>query len=145
MAKKFERAIEQAFGLSEKTVLIETANTLPVESDQTTDLIPIPETNQDTQLQEDFAQVRRNLKSLANTAQDVVDIYQSVAEDIETPRAYEVLGKLIRDAAEINEKILTSHVALRETENISADGPKVVNQTLVLTSEELQRKLKKKK
>lgn len=136
MAKKFNKAIEQAFGLD-----TEEANNLPAEVHEAENLPAEYVEPTGDEMEDDYQLVRKNLKELAETAQEIIDEYHVVAEDIETPRAYEVLGNMIKNAAEINEKLLTAGVTVKKTRAESSKGPEVVNNTLVMTSEEVQRQL----
>lgn len=82
-----------------------------------TNIIPIKET-EDSKLQEDFNEVRDNLKKLTNKTADAIENILSLADELESPaRAYEVASDLIKTSMELNSRLLQSHKTLKEIEN----------------------------
>jgi hypothetical protein len=57
----------------------------------------------------DYDQTRSNLYSLLNQGQDALMAALSVAKQSEHPRAFEVVGNLMSQLADINEKLMKLH------------------------------------
>ena len=116
------------------------------------DVVPktavVKEEAEDTEnpdLIEDYEDTREKLKSLYNEGSGALSNLVLIAEQTESPRAYEVVAQLLRNLSEISEKLLDAH---QKTENVKRTkegskpqqtGPNVHNQILFTgTTDELQ-------
>ena len=88
----------------------------------------------------DFA--RNNIKEIIDTGMQAAGELSSVASQSESPRAYEVLGTLLKNAVDANKDLLdikkTSQEIRAPRDN---KDPTTVNNNLVLTTTELQKML----
>ena len=64
----------------------------------------------------DYERVRRDLFDLAGQGDEAIELMLELARESEHPRAFEVLGQLIKQNAEIGEKILKLHKTKKEVE-----------------------------
>lgn len=70
----------------------------------------VPETNkQDEKIDYDYDKTRSNLHSLLQQGQDALYHALEIAKSSEHPRAFEVVGNLMNQLADINEKLLKLH------------------------------------
>ena len=67
-------------------------------------------------IEADYDQVRKNLYDLAGQGDEAIDLMLELARESEHPRAFEVLGQLIKNNAEIGEKILKLHKSKKEVD-----------------------------
>lgn len=56
--------------------------------------------------QDDFEYARMRMKKLLDTSDEVISNLHALATDAEHPRAYEVLGNMIKQSAEMNQQLL---------------------------------------
>lgn len=84
----------------------------------------IPETNnQDEKIDYDYEKSRNNLHALLQNGQDALMHALEVAKSSEHPRAFEVVGNLMKQLADINEQLLKLHEKKQKL-----DAPKEVKQ-----------------
>lgn len=57
--------------------------------------------------EEDYEFARKNLKKLLADANKAIDLMMNLAQGCEHPRAFEVLGNLMRNASDINDQLMT--------------------------------------
>ena len=62
----------------------------------------------------DFERVRRDLFDLSTQGEEAIELMMELARESEHPRAFEVLGQLIKQNAEIGEKVLKLHKSKKE-------------------------------
>jgi hypothetical protein len=97
----------------------------------------------DNQVQDDHEYARGNLYNLIEKGQEAINDILDVAKQTNHPRAYEVAGNLIKNVADITDKLLDSQRKLKEISEDKAKGPSVVNNSLFVGStSELQKMLK---
>jgi hypothetical protein len=91
-------------------ILSNLTNNLPVIEQPKTDEIIAHNGPSDEHLindaQEDFEYARARIKKLIDTSDDAIARMYDLASDAEHPRAFEVLGTLIKQTAEINGQLL---------------------------------------
>lgn len=63
----------------------------------------------DQDLDEDFKEAKKNLRSLAERQQEVLDDLIALAKASDSPRAYEVVSTMINTFAELENKIMDLH------------------------------------
>ena len=68
---------------------------------------------------QDYEDVRKQLFDLAEQGDEAIELMLDLARESEHPRAFEVLGQLIKNNAEIGEKILKLHKRKKEQDKES--------------------------
>lgn len=81
-----------------------------------------------TDVEKDYASVRKNLRDLIDRGFDCVEGIMKVAEESEHPRAYEVAATMLKTVVDANKDLLEMHKKIKDLE---ASGPTSVtnNQT----------------
>ena len=93
----------------------------------------------------DFEYQRQNFYSLVEKGQDAIEGILDLARESEHPRTYEVAGQLIKNVAEVTEKLGDLHLKMQKLKELPDRGPKnVTNALFVGSTTELQKMLKKK-
>lgn len=64
---------------------------------------------QEEKIEYDYEQTRNNLYTLLNQGQDALVAALGVAKQSEHPRAFEVVGNLMKQLADVNEQLLKIH------------------------------------
>lgn len=103
-----------------------------------------------TKIDADFERVRRDLFDLAGQGDEAIELMLELARESEHPRAFEVLGQLIKQNAEIGEKILKLHKSKKEVDkedDIPALGQQAAtnNNVFIGSTAELQKMLRDEK
>ena len=114
-------------------------------------LVPRPEgalieaTGRDADIDTDYQYSRENFYSLVERGQAAIDGILEVAKEGEHPRAYEVVGQLIKNVAEVTEKLADLHDKMKKLKEVPDHAPKSVTNALFIGStKELQNLLKDK-
>ena len=102
----------------------------------------VPETNeQDTD--NDYKYQRENFYQLVERGQDAIDGILDLAREGEHPRAYEVAGNLIKQVADVTEKLGDLQTKMKKLKEVPNQAPKnVTNALFVGSTAELQKMLK---
>ena len=100
-----------------------------------------------SKVDEEYERVRRDLFDLAGQGDEAIELMLELARESEHPRAFEVLGQLIKQNAEIGEKILKLHKTKKEVDKVEADTPALPggttnNNVFVGSTAELQKMLR---
>jgi len=138
--------------MSKKSVddkIIEALNLASEEKSEETTEVIVPEVvelnyNDNRDLDNDYDQVRNNLKSLIAQGQTAIDGILNIASEGEQPRAYEVVSQLLKNVVEANKELLDIHKQIKEIESKKGEVPRSVttNNSLYLGStKELQKLL----
>ena len=91
----------------------------------------------------DFEYQRQNFYSLVEKGQDAIEGILDLARESEHPRTYEVAGQLIKNVAEVTEKLGDLHLKMQKLKELPDKGPKnVTNALFVGSTTELQKMLK---
>ena len=134
MMKK-EIEIDKALGVIDKVVSQEVA----VEKKE----IVIPNNGED--IDNDYEYQRRNFYNLVERGTDAVEGILELAKESDHPRAYEVAGNLIKQVAEVTEKLGDLQEKMRKLKEVPNTAPKnVTNALFVGSTAELQKMLKDK-
>ena len=118
--------------------LDEIFNVAPVEKLQAeiVDLVPVKET--DERIESDYDRSRNNLHELLRQGQDALNHALEVAKVSEHPRAFEVVGGLMKTIADINTQLMDLHAkkAKLETkdEKQNSQPQSVTNNTMFVGS-----------
>ena len=106
-------------------------------------ILPVKQ-NRGEDIDSDYEYTRDNLKSLIDKGTDALDGILELAKESDHPRAYEVVGQIIKTVSDTNKDLIELQKkmkALKETE-----GPKsVTNALFVGSTHDLQKLLKGKK
>ena len=108
-------------------------------------IIPnIVEVNEDD-IEDDYKYQRDNFYNLVEKGSDAIDGILELAKESEHPRTYEVAGQLIKNVAEVTEKLGDLQEKMRRLKEVPNNAPKnVTNALFVGSTKELQTMLKDK-
>jgi hypothetical protein len=125
----FELSVENALNLPESAPMVQPL--APVDVDPNADI------------DDDFAKVRNNLHQIIHKGNDALEEALMVAKTSEHPRAFEVVGQLIKTMVDANKDLLDIQKKLKDLKK--TDDPRAPTQTVqaenaifVGTSAELQ-------
>ena len=94
-------------------------------------------------IENDYKYQRENFYGLVERGQDAIDGILELAKEQEHPRAYEVAGNLIKQVAEVTEKLGDLQEKMRKLKEVPNSAPKnVTNALFVGSTAELQKMLK---
>ena len=132
---KTKDIIDEALGA------VELAKSEPVQKK----VIPRPkEDNED--LENDYKYQRENFYNLVEKGTDAIEGILEIARESEHPRTYEVAGNLIKQVAEVTEKLGDLQEKMKKLKEVPNKAPKsVTNALYVGSTAELQKMLKGKK
>ena len=99
-----------------------------------------------TDTRKDYEYTRGNLYSIIEKGQEAINGILELAQETETPRAYEVVGHLIKNVSDATDKLLDLQKKMHELEQDSKkQAPTTVNNALFVGSTaELSKLLNKK-
>jgi len=107
-------------------------------------VIPRPQENDD--IENDYKYQRENFYNLVERGTDAIDGILEIAKESEHPRTYEVAGNLIKQVAEVTEKLGELQEKMKRLKEVPNNAPKsVTNALYVGSTAELQKLLKGKK
>mgnify|MGYP003640982908 FL=1 len=104
----------------------------------------VPKTTMDEQdIDNDYKYQRENFYNLIERGQDAIDGILDLARESEHPRSYEVAGNLIKQVAEVTEKLGDLQGKMKKLKEVPNSAPKnVTNALFVGSTAELQKMLK---
>ena len=104
----------------------------------------VPETKlNEEDIDNDYKYQRENFYSLIERGQDAIDGILDLAKETEHPRTYEVAGNLIKQVAEVTEKLGDLQTKMKKLKEVPNTAPKnVTNALFVGSTAELQKMLK---
>jgi hypothetical protein len=104
----------------------------------------VPKTTMDEQdIDNDYKYQRENFYNLIERGQDAIDGILDLARESEHPRTYEVAGNLIKQVAEVTEKLGDLQSKMKKLKEVPNSAPKnVTNALFVGSTAELQKMLK---
>lgn len=92
---------------------------------------------------EDYNYTRANLYKLIEKAQQAVDEVLEVAQQSDSPRAYEVVFQGIKHAADVTDKLIELQQKMQKLTGEEKKGPNTINNTMFVGSTaDLQKILK---
>ena len=107
-------------------------------------VIPRPQENDD--IENDYKYQRENFYNLVERGTDAIDGILEIARESEHPRTYEVAGNLIKQVAEVTEKLGELQEKMKRLKEVPSNAPKnVTNALYVGSTAELQKLLRGKK
>jgi hypothetical protein len=101
--------------------------------------------NLTTDIRKDYNYVRGNMYSIVEKGQEALNSALELAQETDSPRAYEVVGQLIKNISDSAEKIIELQKKLKDIEDDSSSkkGPtNVTNALFVGSTTELSKMLK---
>ena len=129
MSTKFEKNMEDIFELPEKI-------------EQTKELKPVdkPDETVDT----DFKYARENLYNIIEKGSDALNTLVDVANQSQHPRAFEVVGQLVKTLSDTNKDLLELQKKVKVIKKDIPDQPQnVTNALFVGNTSELQKMINK--
>ena len=110
---------------------------------------PSPELTAKENYDQDYEYVRKKLKNLADVTEDAIEHFSEVAKETNEPRAFEVLGTLLKNASEIVKGVMdnASQKATidtrKEQKTVGDKEPGSVNNTTIFvgTTKDLLEKI----
>jgi len=82
---------------------------------------------QDKDISNDYTNVRKNLKTLIEKSSQAADSALNLAEESDAPRAYEVLGLLLKTALEANSELMALHDKMQKLERHQENNNPTIN------------------
>ena len=111
--------------------------------EQTTSTVTLPEVKVPKEVDNDYEYQRRNFYQLVERGQDAIDGIIELAKVSEHPRSYEVAGQLIKNVADVTEKLGELQLKMQKLKEVPNNAPKnVTNALFVGSTSELQKMLK---
>ena len=96
-------------------------------------------------IERDYEYQRENFYNLVEKGSAAIDGILELAKESEHPRTYEVAGQLIKNVAEVTEKLGDLQEKMRRLKEVPSNAPKnVTNALFVGSTKELQKMLKDK-
>jgi hypothetical protein len=139
MSKQHD-ALDEVLGISDVTEVVE--NTVQTVSSPKPVLVPKTENNE-VDIDNDYKYQRENFYNLIERGQDAIDGILDLARESEHPRTYEVAGNLIKQVAEVTEKLGDLQSKMKKLKEVPNSAPKnVTNALFVGSTAELQKMLK---
>ena len=131
---KTKDIIDEALGA------VELAKSEPVQKK----VIPRPKENDD--IENDYKYQRENFYNLVEKGTDAIEGILEIARESEHPRTYEVAGNLIKQVAEVTEKLGDLQEKMKKLKEVPNNAPKsVTNALYVGSTAELQKMLRDRK
>lgn len=92
--------------------------------------------SQKPEIQQDYEVTRAQLHNLVMKGQEAIDGILDVARSSDHPRAYEVAGQLIKNVADVADKLIDLQKKMKDIDEKSAakSGPTTVNNTMFVGS-----------
>jgi hypothetical protein len=122
--------------MSDKTIFeqsIESALNLPIDSPSMVQ--PLKPIAVDSDLDSDFATARNNLHQIINQGSDALEEALIVAKTSEHPRAFEVVGQLIKTLVDANKDLLDIQKKLKDLKKVDEkDAPQTINNSIFVGS-----------
>ena len=109
-----------------------------------TSTVTLPQVRKpDEESDNDYKYQRENFYRLVERGQDAIDGILELAKESEHPRSYEVAGQLIKNGADVTEKLGELQLKMQKLKEVPNNAPKnVTNALFVGSTSELQKMLK---
>tara|TARA_B100000989_G_scaffold45740_1_gene29312 strand:+ start:1856 stop:2254 length:399 start_codon:yes stop_codon:yes gene_type:complete len=108
-----------------------------------TSTVTLPNVKVPEEVDNDYKYQRENFYRLVERGQDAIDGILELAKESEHPRSYEVAGNLIKQVADVTEKLGDLQVKMQKLKEVPNNAPKnVTNALFVGSTSELQKMLK---
>ena len=138
MEKDSTLRIDKELGVIEKIV--------PQTVSTETAVVDYPSSVNEDDLEEDYEYQRRQFYNLVEKGSNAIDGILELAKESEHPRTYEVAGQLIKNVAEVTEKLGDLQKKMKDLKELPNTAPKnVTNALFVGSTTDLQKMLRDKK
>jgi len=132
MKTKLENNFEQIFDLPDSPPIVEEKPAVVVES------------NEHQDIDSDYKYARENLYNVIERGSDALNNLVDIAQASEHPRAYEVVGSLIKTLTDANKDLLEIQKKVKSLKEESKKGPdNVTNALFIGSTAELQKMINK--
>ena len=132
MSTKFEKNMEDNFNLPEKIEDVNNKNEIK------------PVDNIDETVDNDFKYARENLYNIIERGSDALNTLVDVANQSQHPRAFEVVGQLVKTLSDTNKDLLELQKKVKVIKKDIPDQPQnVTNALFVGNTSELQKMINK--
>jgi len=85
-------------------------------------------------LEIDYKEARSNLKDVIGKGKQALENLLTMAKDLDSPRAYEVVGQLIKTISDVNKDLLDIHKRNKDIRGEAAGPSTVVNNAVFIGS-----------
>ena len=132
MSTKFEKNMEDIFNLPEKIEDVKNKNEIK------------PVDNNNETVDNDFKYARENLYNIIERGSDALNTLVDVANQSQHPRAFEVVGQLVKTLSDTNKDLLELQKKVKVIKKDIPDQPQnVTNALFVGNTSELQKMINK--
>jgi hypothetical protein len=122
---------------------VEILQTEPWNYKDTSETLPIIVENETDEIEADYEYQRKQFYNLVEKGSVAIDGILEIAKEGEHPRGYEVAGNLIKQVAEVTEKLGDLQEKMKRLKEVPNTAPKnVTNALFVGSTAELQRIIK---
>ena len=130
--------LDNVLGIVDDPVEVVTKDVTPPKA------VVVPETKiNEEDIDNDYKYQRENFYSLIERGQDAIEGILDLARESEHPRTYEVAGNLIKQVAEVTEKLGDLQGKMKKLKEVENSAPRnVTNALFVGSTAELQKMLK---
>jgi 5-bromo-4-chloroindolyl phosphate hydrolysis protein len=137
MPKKFDK-LDEVFNVTGEIVSDQIESTEIELVEEKKEMNPINDTKKD------YDYVRGNMYSIVEKGQEALNSALELAQETDSPRAYEVVGQLIKNVSDSAEKLIELHKKMKDIEEVKhSNGPtNVTNALFVGSTAELSKLLK---
>lgn len=90
--------------------------------------------SQKPEIQQDYEVTRAQLHNLVMKGQEAIDGILDVARSSDHPRAYEVAGQLIKNVADVADKLIDLQKKMKDIDEKPKSSPTTVNNTMFVGS-----------
>ena len=128
MPKKFDK-LDEVFNVTSEIVSnqIESTEIKEIEKKETNSII--------SDIKKDYEYSRGNFYSIIEKGQEAINSVLELAQETESPRAYEVVGQLIKNVSDATDKLMELQKKLKDIEEVkSSSGPTNVTNALFVGS-----------
>jgi len=137
--------LNKTFGIVDDNVEILEKDTSKEQTITTIEKLPIVSTEDIEDVEKDYLYQRDTFYALVEKGSVAIDGILEIAKEGEHPRGYEVAGNLIKQVAEVTEKLGELQEKMKRLKEVPNNAPKnVTNALFVGSTSELQKLIKNK-
>ena len=144
MSKSIDEKISDFLGIDNEIIEVEAEEFIVAEQPKK----QITVSKESLKIDDDYEYARNNLKGLIENGKDVINNMMYLAKEMESPRAYEVAGQLIKTIADTNKDLLDLSKKVKDVKKDEVKDEKgvtnVSNTLFVGSTAELQKLIGKK-
>jgi len=106
------------------------------------ELFPTSEIEIAKDLDTDYEYTRNNLKAIIEKGSEALDGILELAKESEHPRAYEVVGQIIKNVADVNRQLIDLQKDIKGLKKADSGPNNVTNALFIGSTHDLQKLLK---